>query len=444
MPSKTQAQNNKTEVDVHLGSAGRLVGQLVFVQQGRREVSQFVYAESWLNDPEAFDISPDLPLAPGYVPRRAPSDGDSAFHFAFADTEPDAWGRQVIERAHAKERQKDPKLAPLTELDYLCAVDDFSRMGALRFARDGRYLCATAKGKRATPPLIELERMFKASRAVENSTETFEDLRYLQGKGTSLGGMRPKCTVIDDNGRLSLGKFPSIKDTVDVTRGEVLALRLAREAGIDAARARVAVVNGTPVAVIERFDRTDRDERIPYLSAASVLQISRKDTHAYSEVVDAINRHSPTPVDDKRELWRRLLFNLLITNVDDHLQNLGFLYAGNGQWSLSPAFDINPMPGKLRESKTWLTEDSGPITGVDQLMAAAGTFALTQREALSMLADVLDGIGGWKALAIGPAVGLATKDLKDFDDAFEHRATDRARELLGRPRMRPAGDVDGP
>jgi len=103
--------------------------------------------------------------------------------------------------------------------------------------------------------LIELEYIYQASRAVERGEETAEDLRYLQGKGTSLGGMRPKCTIVDGDGRLAIGKFPSVNDTRSVTRGEVLALKLAQLAGIDAAPARIVSFSDVPVAVIQRFDR---------------------------------------------------------------------------------------------------------------------------------------------------------------------------------------------
>lgn len=218
------------------------------------------------------------------------------------------------------------------------------------------------------PPLIELQHMFNASRAVEKGEETTEDLKYLQGKGTSLGGMRPKCTVIDDKGLLAIGKFPSINDARSVTRGEVLALCLAKEAGIDAAPARIVEIEGIPVAIIQRFDRTTDNGRIPYLSAASMLQASREQDHSYIEIADSIRANGFSPTEDVQQLWRRMVFNLLITNVDDHLQNHGFLHVARGQWRLAPAFDINPFPDKERESRTWLSEQSGPITDLNALM----------------------------------------------------------------------------
>ena len=184
------------------------------------------------------------------------------FHGALADTAPDAWGRRVIARDHAKRRRDEPHLPALLELDYLLAVDDFSRVGALRLRdADGSYHRNAAEARRNTPPLIELESIFQASRALERGQETAADLRYLQGKGTSLGGMRPKCTVVDEDGWLSIGKFPSVGDTRSVTRGEVLALHLASQAGIDTVPARIVALDDAPVAVIRRFDRDGVDGR---------------------------------------------------------------------------------------------------------------------------------------------------------------------------------------
>lgn len=415
--------------EVCLGDACIPVGRLKFVAQGRRELAQFAYHPSWLEHPLRYEISPDLPLQAGFFSRKAPGERDSPFFFALADTEPDAWGRQVIDRAHAKARRKDPALPPLQEIDYLCAVDDFSRIGALRVMKDGVGLRATEPGERATPPFIELERIYRATRAVERSKETQEDLRYLQGKGTSLGGMRPKCTILDEQGRLAIGKFPSVSDTANVTRAEVLALRLAADAGIDVPVARAVEVNGTPVAIIERFDRTADGARIPYLSAASMLLAERQSQRSYTEVVDALMRVGSRPQEDAWQLWRRLVFNLLITNTDDHLRNLGFLYESNGQWRLAPAFDLNPMPGKLRESKTWLSEDSGPIESIHALLDACGYFLLSRQQALRIVDEVTTALSRWRTTGTSAEVGMTKLELKAFEDAFDHEQSQDASRL---------------
>ena len=427
----------RQEVQVCIGRAGLTAGSLIYVQQGRREYCAFAYDGAWLADPAHFNVSADLRLTEGHQPHKAASPQDSVFHGAIADTAPDAWGRRVIARDHARRRRADPRLPALSELDYLLAVDDFSRVGALRL-RDaaGNWCRATAKGRRSTPPLIELEPIYQASRAVESGQESAEDLRYLQGKGTSLGGMRPKCTLVDENGWLSIGKFPSLGDTRSVTRGEVLALKLAAQAGIQVAPARIVLLgdrgNEVPVAVIRRFDRDGEDGRVPYQSAASLLQASREEDRSYTELADAIRSHSHAPTEDLRQLWRRMVFNLLITNVDDHLQNHGFLHVGRGLWRLAPAFDINPFPDKDRESKTWLSERDGPITDAGMLLARASYFALDAVQALAVLGEVHAAVSNWRQVALCLEVGLRAAELDDFMPAFEHEQMDAAAAMLRR------------
>jgi serine/threonine-protein kinase HipA len=426
------AKNMKTELDVCLGKAGTPVGKLVFVQNGPRVFTQFAYFQDWLDHADTFNVSPDLMATPGYQTRKPASKEDSLFFLALGDTEPDAWGRRVIARAHAKRRENDSTLGSLTELDYLCAVDDFSRMGALRL-RDARgtYLESVTAGRRAMSPMLELEKMLSSSRAVELGKETAQDLAYLRGKGTSLGGMRPKCSILDEEGYLALGKFPSINDKRNVTRAEVLALKLAASAGITAAKAHVSVVEGTPVAVIRRFDRTRNDARIPYMSGATLLQASRQEDHAYTEVLAVMKGICANYVNDAQELWRRQVFNHLITNVDDHLQNMGFLYMGGHQWQLSPAFDINPMPDKEHESKTWLSEDTGPITSMSQLLRQAPQFALTSQQALAIVREVVVAVLKWRVVGQSEDVGMTIQELNEFAPAFEHSSLEEAKKIVG-------------
>ena len=422
----------RREVEVCLGQAGLKLGTLVYRRQGQRQNSAFAYEQTWFRDPEHFNVSADLKLDPGYQFRRAPSPHDSVFHGAIADTAPDAWGRRVIARDHAKRRREDPSLSALTEMDYLLAVDDFSRIGALRLRDDEHHYHRTAEeGRRSTPPLIELERIYHASRAVERGQETADDLRYLRGKGTSLGGMRPKCTILDEDGTLAIGKFPSVQDARSVTRGEVLALQLAQRAGIDAAPARIVQLDDVPIAVITRFDRDTDHARIPYQSAASVLQASRDEDRSYTEIADALRSIGYDPIPDIRQLWRRMVFNLLITNVDDHLQNLGFLHTAHGQWRLAPAFDVNPFPDKERESTTWLSEDEGPITDIAMLLARCTDFELDQQQAIAVLAQVHAAVSDWRTLAGSSAVGLRASELDDFAPAFEHDQMEAAGRSLG-------------
>ncbi|MBA3684834.1 MAG: type II toxin-antitoxin system HipA family toxin [Planctomycetes bacterium] len=413
----------KRIVHVCLGASGRLVGELRHDRQGARENAAFAYAQEWLAATDRFAIDPALPLVPGFQFHRRTGDG-SLFHNAIADTEPDGWGRKVIVRDHAKRREAartggaaTPPV--LSELDFLLAVDDVSRLGALRLRDEhGDFQASADAGRHRAPPLIELRHLISASRAVEASTETAEDLAYLRGKGTSLGGLRPKCSVIDDDGRLSIGKFPSIADERAVTKGEVLALHLARKAGITTAEARLVDSDGVPVALIRRFDRGSDGERIPYVSAATMLGVDRGDQtqHTYTEIVDALRVHGAEAQRDIEELWRRIAFSIRIANVDDHLHNHGFLYAGDGHWQLSPAFDLNPFPERERELKTWISEEAGPAASIDALMTAAPYFRVSAPLAKRILREVEEAVIAWRS--VGAALGMTAAELDQFAEAF--------------------------
>lgn len=423
-------------VQVALGEAALSLGALTYGKDGKREYSTFAYGESWLSDASRFEISPDLPLIAGHQFRKAPSKENSIFHFAFADTEPDGWGSRVVARDHAKQRkavQAAGEPVPsdsLTEMDYLLGVDDLSRIGAIRLMDDrGRFLCTLEEDGRGTPPLLELAQTMAATRAVELNKETEADLRYLRGRGTSLGGMRPKCTLVDEDGHLAIGKFPSVKDDRSVTRGEVLALHLANAAGISVAESRVVMSDDIPVALIRRFDRLNGG-RIPYLSAGSMLQASREDDHSYTEIADAIIAKSIQPRQDLEELWRRMAFNLLITNVDDHVQNHGFLHVTNGQWRLAPAFDINPFPDKDQELKLWLDEAYGPVDSITAIVDRGRYFRLDAAAARRVLGEVCTVVLGWRQVATSAEVGMSRQDLEDFAPAFEHEQMRIAETLL--------------
>lgn len=418
----------KQQARVAIGAKAAPVGQLAFVRDGRREYSSFSYGAQWLNARERFTISPDLPLQTGFVTRRAPGPADSPFPFALADTAPDAWGERVIKRAHAKRRAVDPVLAPLTAFDFLASVDDFSRIGALRLlGADGEFLRSGPRHR--TPQLVDLGKIARAARKIENGTDTLADAEYLQGKATSLGGLRPKCTVLEEDGALALGKLPSVQDERSVVRSEVLALKLVAHAGCRAAVGRAIEIEGTEIAVIRRFDRTNDGGRIPYLSGGSLLQARRDEDRTYTEIADTIRRVSPAPNEDLEELWRRLVINLLITNVDDHLWNVGFLHVGEGKWRLAPAFDANPFPDKARESKTWLSEASGPITSLEQLLAESSYFGLARSAAEQAAAGIAMKVAEWREIASSSDVGLSAQDLGALEPAFEHADARAARAL---------------
>lgn len=425
----------KRAISVSLGDSARPVGTLRFEAQGARQSAAFEYHSGWLAAPDRFALEPGLPLVAGMQFHQQAREG-SIFHGAIADTVPDGWGRRVILHDHAKQRQR-ARLAgatadsrALNQLDFLLEVDDINRVGALRFQDEDRiFQRAPEPGRQTTPPLIELNQLLSASRAVETNSETDVDLAYLRGRGTSLGGLRPKCSVIDDDGRLSIGKFPSVGDDRAVTKGEVLALTLAREAGIKAAQARLIDSEGTPIALIRRFDRPDEGGRLMYISAATMLgaDIDEANEHSYTEIVDALRQHGVQPQADIEELWRRIAFSILITNVDDHLHNHGFLHAEHGLWRLAPAFDLNPFPERARELKTWISENTGPSASIDALLSVTAYFGISAHRAGEILGSVVAAVAKWRQT--GRAIGMNVQELDQFAEAFEHSELDAARQV---------------
>ncbi|MDP1611758.1 MAG: HipA domain-containing protein, partial [Sulfuritalea sp.] len=292
--------------------------------------------------------------------------------------------------------------------------------GAIRLRDDQGVFQRPAGGKRATPPLIELPQLLSASKAVEENNETARDLEYLRGNGTSLGGLRPKCSILDTDGTLAIGKFPSVKDTRSIVHGEILALKLAAAAGIDAAQGRVVDAAGIPVAVIARFDRI-AGKRLLYLSARSLMQAAPAQQYSYVDIADAIRMFSSQAAADLKELWRRMVFNILINNVDDHLNNHGFLHHAHGQWKLAPAFDLNPFPDKARALKTWIAEDSGDTASLAQAPAVAPLFGLSAPAAAAVLAEVQAAVAGWRGVAA--AIGMSAADIASYAPAFEYPAS---------------------
>ena len=186
---------------------------------------------------------------------------------ALRDTAPDRWGQQLIRRAFRKAGDE----RTLSEIDFLLAITDRTRIGALRYKRPEESTFDHDIGQYRVPPLINLPALVNAADAVQTNSETAEDLKLLLNEGSPLGGARPKSAVKDSDGTLAIAKFPKQDDDRSISHGEVLAMILARNAGISVADARLVDVAGRSVALIKRFDR-DGDSRIPFLSAMRVFR----------------------------------------------------------------------------------------------------------------------------------------------------------------------------
>src|SRR6266446_740505 len=357
-------------LEVHLDWQGQthLVGRLHAAERGT-SVS-FEYALDWLQRADAFAIDPtSLPLQRGAHHVRR-------LFGAILDCGPDRWGRILIERAV---RKKVLAQKPYRDIDYVLALDDAPRVGALRFRFDANSpFLAPTSGK--LPPLVRLNALLCATDAIHNETETAQDLRFLLSAGSPLGGARPKSAVTLTDERLALAKFPKPDDTRNIAAGEILALTLAAQAGIQAAEHRLVPVGGHGVAVITRFDRLGKN-RVPFISAATLLGLPRGDQGAYTLLADGIRQFGNDVPGDLRELWRRLVFSLLASNYADHLRNHGFLMLEPGRWSLSPAYDINPVPemDRVRTNKTAIAEDQEEPS-IEGALAVAPRFGLKPGE----------------------------------------------------------------
>lgn len=210
----------------------------------------------------------------------------------------------------------------------------------------------------------------------------------------------------------------------------MLALQLAKAAGIDAADARLVESDGLPVALIRRFVRGANSRRVMYVSAATLLGVeaTEPEEHTYTDIVDAIRVHSANAQADIEELWRRIAFFVLITNTDDHLRNHGFLHEDRERWRLSPAFDINPSPDRVRESKTWISEQTGPEMSIEALRSVVAYFRIAPVRARQILAQAERAVSGWRKSA--RALGMSEQELDAFADAFEHSERNAARKFI--------------
>ena len=411
-------------VFIELQGAAVPVGRLFGRSMRGREGATFEYSPDWLNHPERFALEPGLTLGP--APHHTAA--GRALFGAFGDSAPDRWGRNLINHAERRKALAE-KRAPRTlrEIDYLLGVSDEARPGALRFKTvpDGSFLAAG--GEEPIPPLLALPKLLNASVRFEKDEETAEDLRLLLAPGSSLGGARPKASVKDVSGRLFLAKFPSVQDGHDVIRWEAVTLSLAAKAGISASAGKLVKTAGRPVLLLERFDRRGR-ERTPFLSAMSLLGAADRETYSYLEIAEALRRHGAAVAQDLPELWRRMVFNVLVSNTDDHLRNHGFLYAGPKGWRLSPAYDMNPTPADIgpRRLATTITLDHDPTASLDLALEVARDFTLSASKAKAVAAEVGRAVGGWRKEAA--AVGLDKAAIERMATAFEHEDARKARK----------------
>ena len=348
---------------------------------------------------------------------------------AFSDCAPDRWGRRLI---HRTERQRAASGSEAErsfgEIDYLLGVRDDLRPGALRF-RDPETETYLADERAGIPDLLSS----RSCSAPPSGWIATKPTRQLW-KDSCAGAARwvahvPKVHVLDGEGRVAIAKFPSpVNDEWDVMRWEAVALKLAAAAGIRVPRWELHTIDAKPVLVLDRFDRAG-DQRIGYASAMTMVEAVDGDQGSYLDIVDVIERHSPSAGEDLRQLWRRVAFSVLISNTDDHLRNHGFLRTSTAGWSLSPAFDLNPDPSPgARELSTLIDYDTAAAR-IDTLLAVAEYFRLDRERAEAILGAVAAATESWRMAA--RETGLTKAEIERMESAFEHEQAELARDTTG-------------
>ena len=414
-----------TDIEVHIDLEGRTrpVGIAHSNKVRGNETIMFEYVPRWLADPDRFSIEPALALTRGGF---APPNGQAIFG-SIGDSAPDTWGRRLMQRAERRLAEREGRtVRTLAESNYLLGVADQIRLGALRFRWSGEK-AFQAPLRAGVPALIDLGRLLQVTERILRNEETDDDLQLIFAPGSSLGGARPKALVIDQHNNLSIAKFPKETDEYSMETWEEIALRLAERASITTPHHELLQVGGKAVLLSRRFDRNGAT-RIPFLSAMAMTGSKDGEHGSYPEIVDALTQHGAQAKADAHALYRRVALNVLISNVDDHLRNHGFLWLGKTGWLLSPVYDLNPVPTdlKARVLTTNIDLDEGTCS-IDLLEAASEYFGLGLPAARTIIKDVAVATATWRE--VGKEVGARPAEVTRMASAFEHDDLKRALAL---------------
>lgn len=383
--------------------------------KGRRSFS-FEYDRDWISSDEQMLIDPDLGW---YSGPQFPNNKDN--FGMFLDSMPDSWGRTLMQRREpqrAKDEGREPK--KLHDFDYLLGVYDESRMGALRLKSDpsGPFL-ETGSGTTIPPftTLGELQKAVKIIESDEDDERVGDWIKMLIAPGTSLGGARPKANFTDRSNDLWIAKFPSVADKIDKAAWEFLAYRMATKININMASSGISKVSGNHNTFFtKRFDRFNK-ERIHFASAMTMTGNSEeylRDTKAsYLEIAEFIKFSGASNAEDLHQLWKRIVFNIAVSNTDDHLRNHGFILSDRG-WRLSPAFDVNPSIDKQGLSLNIDTDNNA----LDfELAKSVGEFFMLDRDTMDkILAMVRSVVSDWRKYA--NSIGIPKTEQEMMSPAF--------------------------
>jgi serine/threonine-protein kinase HipA len=412
--------NTKTDIYVYAHWQGmnepKRIGVLSAQQAKGKKAFSFEYDKDWLKTEKKFLLDPDIQLYGGpQFPNQKENFG------IFLDSMPDTWGRTLMKRREAQraiENNEKPKT--LYDIDFLLGVYDESRMGALRFKTDldGYFL---DDNKNATsPPWSSIRELQHAAHIFENDTENKEVNRWLSvlmAPGSSLGGARPKANILDNDKSLWIAKFPSKTDITDKAAWEFLAYKLAINAGIEMSTCRIErIVGKHHTFFTKRFDRHG-DERIHFASAMTMTgnnEDTIRDTQAsYLDIAEFISNHGANIESNLHQLWRRIIFNIAISNTDDHLRNHGFILTKEG-WILSPAYDLNPS---IDKDGLALNIDTNNNNLDFELAKSVGEyFRLNNTQMDNIINQIVTVVIDWKAIAT--TIGISRAEQKLMEKAF--------------------------
>ena len=387
------------------------------------ETFSFEYDRTWLAHHRDIVLSGDLMTFSG----KQHSSPASGLFGCFSDILPDRWGRTLMakrEAIRAKEEGRSPRKLHLW--DYLTGIDDFSRMGALRFKENPDDDFIGGSDKLAIPPLSKLDELLAANQEIELSEmknllpEEKWIVRLLR-PGSSLGGARPKANVLDRNGLLKIAKFPKINDVIDVGLWEFFCSKMAEKAGINISQvAALRIGNRHHTFLSTRFDRTPNGKRRHFASAMALLGLTDgagADTgHGYLDMVDFIVTGCTNIQQNLEQLYRRVAYNICIGNADDHFRNHGFLLTPDG-WTLAPAYDINPS---FAQSQALMVSKDSNVADLNLLFDAHEDYLLDKDTATSVISGVCDTVKNWRTLA--HQFGINPTQTSGFADLFDERA----------------------
>ena len=400
-----------------------LIGELGYESLRGSDSYSFQFADGWIKKYNAIALSDDLNNYLGIQYTQPEKD----IFGCFTDALPDRWGRTLLlRREQILAQEENRPIRRLSSFDFLTGIDDFSRMGGLRFKErpDGEFI-NTSNALRI-PPLTDLRELIAASKEIERSEEAnvLPEKRWivqLVQPGSSLGGARPKANVVDADHSIYVAKFPSLKDDYDVGLWEHFCHLLAKNAGINAAETKVITINDKHHTLLSRrFDRTEDGRRIHFASAMTLLGLNDGDNattgNGYLDIVDFILSGCTDVYTNLRELFRRVAFNICIGNSDDHFRNHGFLLAAKG-WTLSPAYDMNPT---LNDHQSLLINSKTNKADLSILLNSCEEYMLTPEIAKGIINEVVVAIKDWRTLA--NRLGIAKREMSLFEGVFDTRA----------------------